>query len=244
MHFVKDHLTTQRVEDIYPATALQTGLLALSLRQHGSYQACIPLRLPPHINLDRLKRAWETTVEKNAILRTRLIQNACGQVYQAVLLSEKLEWYEATSLDDDSQTSSFWKTEFEGLDCPQFPLLPTAHYTPSITDTLEHTLEHHGSFSPFTLSTIVRLARATVISVYARSDEVVFGATVAGRSVPVPGIEDMTGPTIATVLIRVKIDPFQHINGALEDIRASGVRMIPFEQAGLQLIRTLSPETA
>ncbi|KAI0410712.1 hypothetical protein F5X98DRAFT_381491 [Xylaria grammica] len=334
MHFVKDHLTTQRVPPFHLLTDedMAAGIQYLAERacvvsqsqveDHGSYQACILLRLPPHINLDRLKRAWETTVEKNAILRTRLIQNACGQVYQAVLLPEKLEWYEATSLDEyikkdsllavtvggpltrvaiikddteakpclvvtlhhalydrwsfpllflnlqaaylgqtpsprlfngfvnhirqisDSQTSSIWKTEFEGLDCPQFPLLPTAHYTPSITDTLEHTLEHHGSFSPFTLPTIVRLAWATAISVYARSDEVVFGATVAGRSVPVPGIEDMTGPTIATVPIRAKVDPSRHINGALEDIRASGVRMIPFEQAGLQLIRTLSPETA
>ncbi|KAG8416322.1 putative NRPS-like protein biosynthetic cluster [Metarhizium acridum] len=314
-------ISTDRIQDIYPATALQAGLLALSLKQQGAYQGYFPIRLPSDVDLDSMKRAWESTAKANVILRTRIVQDADGQLYQAVLDSE-VEWHEAANLDeyfkvgasiairmggplaraaivqdskqggwclvvtlhhalydgwsistlvqdlqtaylgqmlsprpfngfvdyicraDDVASSEFWRNEFEGLSCGQFPPLPSAHYVPSIDSFLEHTLALRGLSSDFTISTIVRLAWAAVISSYSSSDEVVFGTTVAGRSAPVPGIENMTGPTIATVPIRVHVDPNMRIKDALEDIRTRGTQMIRFEQAGLQSIRSLSPEAA
>lgn len=314
-------ISTDRIQDIYPATALQAGLLALSLKQQGAYQGYFPIRLPSGVDLDSIKKAWESTVKANVILRTRIVQDADGQLYQAVLDSE-VEWHEAANLDeyfkgeasipirmggplaraaivqdskqggwylvvtlhhalydgwsipmlvqdlqtayigqmlsprpfngfvdyicraDDVASSEFWRNEFEGLSCEQFPQLPSAHHVPSIDGFLEHTLALRGLSSDFTISTIVRLAWATVISSYSSSDDVVFGTTVAGRSAPVPGIENMTGPTIATVPIRVRVDPNMCTKDALGDIRTRGTQMIRFEQTGLQSIRSLSPEAA
>ncbi|KAK2823846.1 NRPS, partial [Arthroderma sp. PD_2] len=310
-----------QIQDIYPATALQAGLLALSLKQRGAYQGYFPVRLPSNFDLDSLKRAWESTVKANVILRTRLVQDADGQLYQAVLDAE-VEWPEVAELDeyiklgaplsislggplaktaiaqnskqgewylvvtlhhalydgwsiplliqdlqtaylgevlsprpfngfvdyicrtDDVASSEFWRSEFGDLSCGQFPPLPSASYVPSVDSFLEHTLAVGELSSDFTISTMVRLAWATVVSSYSGSDEVVFGTTVAGRSAPVPGIEDMTGPTIATVPIRVNVNPSMRTKDALRDIRTRGTQMIRFEQAGLQSIRSLGPEAA
>lgn len=309
------------IEDVYPATALQTGLLALSLKRPGSYQAHIHLKLAGHGDIEKLKRAWEATVEAHSILRTRFFQGADGELYQTVV-NTRVPWHAATRGDDGipkaarltvtlgdaltcatvvqqpgqaqamlvltlhhalydgwslpllfqdlqsaylghalhacpfngfvaylgqvnvAEMSDFWRTELQGLSSAPFPALPTVQYAPSATEILEHTLDHTGVNPHFTASTILRLAWASAISSYTGLDDVVFGTTVAGRSAPVPGIEAMTGPTIATVPFRVRVDPAQRTQDALEALRTRSTQMIRFEQAGLQQIRTYSPEAA
>jgi amino acid adenylation domain-containing protein/non-ribosomal peptide synthase protein (TIGR01720 family) len=309
------------IEDVYPATPLQVGLLALSLKRPGSYQAYIYLNLAAHGGLEKLKRAWETTVAAHCILRTRFFQGADGELYQTVVKTG-VPWHAATRGDDSlpkaarltvtmggaliratvvqepgqaqavlvltlhhalydgwslpllfqdlqsayqghaltkcpfngfvaylrqsnvAEMSDFWKTELQGLSSPPFPVLPTVRYAPKATEVLEHTLDYSHASPEFTPSTILRLAWAATISSYTGLDDVVFGSTVAGRSAPVPGIEATTGPTIATVPFRVRVDPKQRTQNALEALRTRSMQMIRFEQAGLQQICTWSPEAA
>lgn len=94
-----------------------------------------------------------------------------------------------------------------------------------------------------TTPTIIHAAWALLMSKYEQSNTVVIGVTVAGRNAPVSGIEDIIGPTIATMPIRVNIDPGQRIGTYLEAIQKQSTTMIPFEQYGLQNIRALSAET-
>lgn len=85
------HLSAnQTVEDAYPCSSLQEGLLALTLKQPGSYIGNYVFRLPGHVQLDRFKAAWETTVTACANLRTRivLIENVAIQI----LLQEPTDW--------------------------------------------------------------------------------------------------------------------------------------------------------
>jgi amino acid adenylation domain-containing protein/non-ribosomal peptide synthase protein (TIGR01720 family) len=309
------------IDDVYPATALQIGLLALSLKRPGTYQAHIHLKLAAHGDIEKLKRAWEVTVKAHSILRTRFFQGADGELYQTVVNTGVL-WHASTLGDDGipratritvtlggaltratvaqeigsaravlvltlhhalydgwslpllfqdlqsaylghalptcpfngfvaylsqaniTEMSDFWRTELQGLSSAPFPVLPTVQYAPLATEVLEHTLDYSGANPHFTASTILRLAWAAVISSYTGLDDVVFGTTVAGRSASVPGIESMTGPTIATVPFRVRVDPTQHVQDALEALRTRSTQMIRFEQAGLQQIRTYSPEAA
>lgn len=314
-------VAVDQIEDIYPATALQAGLLALSLKRPGSYQALIRLRLAPHGDLSRLRRAWEKTVEANEILRTRLFQGIDGELYQAVV-NTSVQWHSATNSDGaiptearlpvalgatltratviqspgethcslvltlhhalydgwslpilfkdlqsayrshtlvsrpfngfvdylrhvkSEATADYWRSELQGLECPPFPGLPSVQYTPIATESLEHTLNYHGANPRFTASMILRLAWAVTISSYTGLEDVVFGTTVAGRSAPVPGIGAMTGPTIATVPFRVRLDPGQPTSDALAALRTRATEMIRFEQAGLQQIRTWGPDAA
>ena len=72
------------------------------------------------------------------------------------------------------------------------------------------------------------------------SDDVVFGVTLSGRSAPVAGLDEMTGPTIATVPIRVQLTQNQSIANYLETTQRQATEMIPFEQTGLHRIAGFS----
>jgi amino acid adenylation domain-containing protein len=90
------------IEDIYPCTALQQGMMAASVRIPGSYAARGLAELRSDVDLDRLRGAWEKTVELNPILRTRLIHSPSqsdGQFVQ-VVVRESISWRYAESLDD------------------------------------------------------------------------------------------------------------------------------------------------
>jgi len=73
---------------------------------------------------------------------------------------------------------------------------------------------------------------------------VVFGMTVSGRAASFTGIESMTGPTIATVPFRIIFSQEETVRGALTNVQTRYATMIPFEQIGLQNIRTLSDNAA
>jgi aryl carrier-like protein len=61
------------VQDIYPVTALQEGLMALITRQPGAYISKYMFKLRAGIDLDRFKAAWEQTIQTIDSLRTRLV---------------------------------------------------------------------------------------------------------------------------------------------------------------------------
>lgn len=55
-----------------------------------------------------------------------------------------------------------------------------------------------------------------------------------------PGIEEVIGPTIATVPIRIQSSATQTVSGYLRDLQHQVVAMVPFEQTGLQRIAQLN----
>jgi hypothetical protein len=65
---------------------------------------------------------------------------------------------------------------------------------------------------------------------------VVFGATVTGRNAPVTGIKAMMGLTIATVLVRVRIERDLTVLAFLSSVQKKATEMIAYEQTGLQQI--------
>lgn len=53
----------------------------------------------------------------------------------------------------------------------------------------------------------------------------------------------MTGPTIATVPVRVVLGREKRVEELLQQVQTQAVEMTAFEQMGLQRIRRISPET-
>lgn len=88
-----------------------------------------------------------------------------------------------------------------------------------------------------TMPSIIRAAWAIVMVKITQSSDITFGATLSGRNASVPGIECITGPTITTVPVRVRVDKCQKIDDFLASIQAQAVEMIPFEHVGMQNIR-------
>lgn len=63
----------QSVKDAYPCSALQEGLIALTVKQPGSYVATYVYHLSKSADISRFKDAWDTVVEVCSNLRTRIV---------------------------------------------------------------------------------------------------------------------------------------------------------------------------
>ncbi|KAJ5742341.1 acetyl-CoA synthetase-like protein [Penicillium manginii] len=312
-----------QITDIYPCTALQEGLIALTAKTARAYIAHFSYRIPTDTELVHFRAAWNTVAIANPILSTRIISRDPLGSFQAVVPGE-LPWvlyddeetylakatssfglgeplvqavvvtnrsskkgprfiltmhhalYDAWSLPlllvqaaaairgdllkprpfspfiaylCDSKTKAdadvFWRSKFTELEASCFPPLPTPAYTPNPTMSATHTISlPHGPVDGFTVSTKLRLAWALTLSQYSNTSDIVFGLTVTGRGAPVSGIEQMTGPTIATVPLRVWLDRDATITQALQRVQDQSIEMMAFEQTGLQNIRRLSDEAA
>ncbi|RHZ49214.1 nonribosomal peptide synthetase fmqA [Aspergillus thermomutatus] len=308
------------IQDIYPCTPLQEGMMTLSAAKAGSYIARFVYRLQGHVDPDRFRKAWEITVESTPILRTRIMSASDGRMYQ-VVIQEKFQWdgdgqhwdqyvhecqdrsillgkplthatlvrgsngslstffvltmhhsvcdrwsagllmdrveaaYAGQKLTTNTMSpflqyinqlqgaDEYWRSQFVGVEAEVFPSLPSPEYTPTPTEMIDLSIELQDAVpGGHTLSNATRLAWALVISHYTCSVDVVFGVTISGRAAPVPNIERMIGPVIATVPLRVQLKENHTVLEALKAIQDQSMDMIPFEQLGLRQIRKLSQE--
>ncbi|KAJ5517741.1 hypothetical protein N7453_000163 [Penicillium expansum] len=72
------------IEDVYPCTPLQEGLMHLSIKNPGAFMGTYQFSLAPSTNLHRIWAAWEQLWLVHPILRTRIIQLQDGQKLQVV----------------------------------------------------------------------------------------------------------------------------------------------------------------
>lgn len=85
------------IQDIYPCSPLQQGLLALTYKRHGDYVLHQTMELEEGVNLDQLRDVWDRTVYLSPILRTRIVQLTSG-LFQ-VVLNNSAEWSIAEGLE-------------------------------------------------------------------------------------------------------------------------------------------------
>ncbi|KAI5198759.1 nonribosomal peptide synthase SidD [Aureobasidium subglaciale] len=85
------------IEDIYPCTPTQESLFTFSLKSVELYLAQRVAAIPPDMDVNALKRAWEKVVAANSILRTRAAQLQEPGLQQ-VVLKEGISWRYATDL--------------------------------------------------------------------------------------------------------------------------------------------------
>jgi amino acid adenylation domain-containing protein len=318
------YITRESISDIYPCTALQSGVMALSARNPGSYVAQMAYKLPSNVETAQLKLAWDTVAQDHSILRTRIFQAASDSNLWQAVVDEPIPWLETEDsslesylnqdkkvlmtvgsrlirfgivstdstrwfvwtahhamFDDVSQrlllraverayhgaspsphlafnvfiqlatsesldthaAAEFWRHQLASPPPPS-PVLPDPDYLPSANHTISLSTEIdflHGD-SDVTPSTLLRAAWAILLAQYSESYDVVFGCTVNGRSVPLDGVETVSGPTFATVPLRVIVDRDARIVDFLQQLQRKYVDMMPYEQAGLQRIARWVPE--
>lgn len=315
-----------QIEDIFPCTPLQEGLLALTARRSGDYIARYVFELRPSVNIDQFEAAWHEVIRTTPILRTRIadlteqgliqviingqtsssfnkksnslaayhdadetlpmglgtplvrlgfvhenhnepdkrffvwtIHHALYDGWSMPQMLEKLErayrgeepllheppfqLFVKHIMDIDSDSSSkYWKAQFDGSEAANiFPSLPSATYQPrSDTLTLHPIRDLAWPNTDITPSTIVRAAWSILSALYVDSSDVVFGVTVTGRQAAVPGVDQMTGPTLATVPVQVALDWHESVEQLLQRLQSQAIDMTAFEQTGLQRIRRVS----
>ncbi|EWC46357.1 hypothetical protein DRE_04300 [Drechslerella stenobrocha 248] len=80
-----------QVEDVFPCTPLQQGLLAVTTQRKSAYTARYIYQLSADTEPQRFQRAWWEVAHRVAILRTRIFETPGTGLAQAII-DEKLCW--------------------------------------------------------------------------------------------------------------------------------------------------------
>lgn len=315
---VQCRVDRDRLLDAYPCTPLQEGLLALSVKQPGTYIAQNVFRIADGENITRFKNAWNVVISSTDILMTRIVYSESAGAVQAVIQGE-VNWQEGTCLQEyldedkempiqygsplsryaiikegderffiwtahhavydgislqailekvakayqgkevqhssfnafskyildisDEKQNHYWQSQLDGAQPAVFPEIKPAIVTEemdkkSFTYQMQYSQNATGSLG-ITLSTIFRASWAMVVSRHSDSSEAVFGVTLTGRNAPIRGMENLIGPMITTVPLRIQLQDELPVTKLLETIQNQAADMIPFEHTGLQNIRRL-----
>src|SRR5262249_23466757 len=117
------------LEDLYPATPLQQGLIFHSLLQEGRgvYTSQLRLTLTDRVDRIALRAAWEAAVSRHAVLRTRFEWRHGGAVLQVVQKAVSLPYTEHdwTGVADYEARLAAWQAAdvAQGFDLAHAPLL-------------------------------------------------------------------------------------------------------------------------
>ncbi len=82
------------IEDIYPATAMQEGLLYHSELNKSAYVTQSMFTINSDVSLPLFKKAWQHLIDSYAVLRTIFVNSEAGQIQQLVLQETNLRWLE------------------------------------------------------------------------------------------------------------------------------------------------------
>ncbi|MGP4086244.1 amino acid adenylation domain-containing protein [Streptomyces sp. KR55] len=178
---------------------------------------------------------------------------------QSLFLDELLELYAAAGDDsalpapgsyrdylswladrDFDAARESWRRALAGLDEPTLvarergdePTIPrrrTLSLGRALSDRLRSSAREHG----LTLNAVLSAAWALVLSSTVGRDDVVFGATVAGRPAEVPGVDGTIGMFLNTVPQRITLDPAEPVGDLLRRIQAERVPLMDHEYLGL-----------
>ena len=143
---------------------------------------------------------------------------------------------------EPSDSEIFWRENLAGFTAPTS--LPTEHAgegTGTNYDEYELTLaaaatEALGEIARryhVTLNTIIRGAWALLLSRYSGEQDVLFGVTVSGRPVELPGVESIVGLFINTLPLRVQVLEEESIAQWLQQLQKQQAEMQQYEYSPL-----------
>ncbi len=90
-----------------------------------------------------------------------------------------------------------------------------------------------GRARGWTMNTLVQGAWGLLLSALTGRDDVVFGATVAGRPPELPGAETMVGLFINTLPVRARLDPAESVSAYLTRLQDQQTGLIEHQHLGL-----------
>lgn len=145
---------------------------------------------------------------------------------------------------DKAAAQSYWRGQMAGFHAPT-PLglvkrpAPDsgadagATATAELGEALGGRLRDTARTLRVTPGTLLQAAWAHLLALYSGEDDVVFGATVAGRPAELAGADAMVGLFINTVPVRVRIDPAETVRGFAARLGAALVAQREHEHASL-----------
>lgn len=144
---------------------------------------------------------------------------------------------------NEDEACSFWRDQLQNAPAPSFPNLPKTGYLAADNSCLRHKIRNPAKTALGTTATIMaRASWALLLSEYEGSDDVTFGNSLHGRSSLPEDLQNIVGPTITTLPVRVKVDRAQTVSSFLNDLQDQYSSTIPYEQFGLSRINAMGPD--
>jgi hypothetical protein len=91
-------ISADDIEDVYPCTPLQEGLMAVTAQLPRAYVNRWVYRLPPSLDIARFTQAWAVLARKAPLLRTRIVLRRLGGALQVVVRGD-MPWVLGEDLD-------------------------------------------------------------------------------------------------------------------------------------------------
>ncbi|HWA09039.1 MAG TPA: amino acid adenylation domain-containing protein [Opitutaceae bacterium] len=92
-----------------------------------------------------------------------------------------------------------------------------------------------------TLNTVLQAAWGLVLGRHNRTEDVVFGAIVSGRPVDLPGVEEMVGPFICAVPVRVRTAGTTRVSALLRELREAALAGEAHHHLPIAEVQALTP---
>ncbi|KAG0156359.1 hypothetical protein PDIDSM_3537 [Penicillium digitatum] len=265
-------IQSESIEDIYPSSPLQEGMMALSMLNPKSYILRRVFRLRPTLDVARFKCAWELAAEKNPILRTRFVPTPNAGFVQ-VVVKGSIDWTRAADLEqylerDTTEGMVYGAPPVRyGLTEDGF-FIWTAHHAvydgwslPLILSQVQCAYEHGHCPDSTPFNPIIKHLQDTDpqssqsfwaeqlsgphLSTFPELPSLSYQPSVRSKlRHEILFIDTMIGPTITTVPVRMKFAPGLTVSDFLTQVQQQYTEMIPHEHFGLQNIAGISSDCA
>ncbi|KAF3484388.1 uncharacterized protein GIQ15_03712 [Arthroderma uncinatum] len=147
-------------------------------------------------------------------------------------------------LQDPNKAKEFWRSRLAGCaSATIYPNLPSRPYQVQPSQTYSRTIDTSVA-TGVNLQSSIHLAWASIVSQLTEANDIVFAATLAGRDASVPGIEQIVGPTIAPVPIRIQLrGPEQAVQDLIDEIERKTANLAPYQHIGTKNIALIDSDT-
>lgn len=130
---------------------------------------------------------------------------------------------------DQAAVERYWRELLAGFETPSELRIPSAAHEGDQTTyrralrqfsaNAHRRLREFARRNRLTVNTILQGAWALLVNRYSGEQDVVFGVTSSGRPPDIPGVESMVGLFVATMPLRVNVDPFASAGAWLDSIQ-------------------------
>jgi len=176
-----------------------------------------------HILLD----GWSSGIiyEEMIHIYSSLIQGKQIKLAPAIPFIHYIRWLKK---QDSNAASSYWKNYL--IDYTQLTTIPRMTVDQrkefidknvdfELNESLTSALMKLASKNHVTINTVIQVIWAILLNQYNAANDVVFGATVSGRSAEISGIEKMVGLFINAIPVRIKMNHKQTVTDLLKKVQ-------------------------
>lgn len=144
-----------------------------------------------------------------------------------------------------SKTCAYWKDHLSQFEPRELPSFHSCHNAPAglqiaSRDTTIPTAKLQATANTFGLSSqsLIQAAYCSILSSYLGTNDVAFGTVFSGRTAAIDGIEDIVGPCLATLPVRIDLDTVFTAREVAEHIHSVNRRHLENSEVSLRDVRT------